>query len=170
MTTKFEMDGWEDLNKALEGLEKLSTQKAALRKALAKAAQPMADDARSRAPKGPTGNLQNSITVSGKLNKSQTRAAKGDKVKHEVNLYVGPSWPKGAHAHLVEFGTAPHKNKGKFAGSDHPGTSPKPFMRPAFEAGTNKLLIDLGEEMWIEINKAVKNQARRQARAARRGQ
>lgn len=49
------------------------------------------------------------------------------------------------HAHLVEFGTKPHKIKPKRAGGltvagnvvaevDHPGAKPHPFMRPAFDS------------------------------------
>jgi len=51
---------------------------------------------------------------------------------------------KAFYAHMVEFGTARHFIKPKkrkslfFAGIarevvDHPGTSPKPFMRPALD-------------------------------------
>lgn len=35
-------------------------------------------------------------------------------------------------AHLVEYGTAPHKNGGIFAGTEHPGTAPQPFFWPAY--------------------------------------
>lgn len=38
------------------------------------------------------------------------------------------------YAHLVEFGTKPHPNKGKFAGTMHPGTPPQPFFFPGYRA------------------------------------
>jgi HK97 gp10 family phage protein len=38
------------------------------------------------------------------------------------------------YARLVEFGTAPHENKGKFAGTDHPGTKAQPYFFPAVRA------------------------------------
>lgn len=41
------------------------------------------------------------------------------------------------HAHLVEFGTKPHGN--------HPGTSERPFMRPAFEEERPNLIRGLSE-------------------------
>ena len=37
-------------------------------------------------------------------------------------------------ARLIEFGTSPHINSGKFAGSQHPGTAAKPFFYPAYRA------------------------------------
>lgn len=53
------------------------------------------------------------------------------------------------HAHLVEFGTKPHKIKPKrqqalsFGGTvarevDHPGARPRPFMRPAFDSHSSE--------------------------------
>lgn len=41
-------------------------------------------------------------------------------------------------ARLLEFGTAPHKNKGRFTGSEHPGTSPAPFFYPSWRAGRRR--------------------------------
>ena len=38
------------------------------------------------------------------------------------------------YAHLVEFGTAPHTNGGRFAGTSHPGTSAQPFFYPSYRA------------------------------------
>lgn len=40
-----------------------------------------------------------------------------------LTVLVGSSAP---HAHLVEFGTAPHEE-------NHPGTDPQPFMGPAYK-------------------------------------
>jgi len=58
-------------------------------------------------PRGKTGNLRSSI----RIHMSKTVA------------YVGATWPKGAHANLIEHGT-----------SDRPGTGriePRPFMQLA---------------------------------------
>lgn len=38
------------------------------------------------------------------------------------------------YAHLVEFGTPPHLNRGLFPGTRHPGTSAQPFFFPAYRA------------------------------------
>ncbi len=38
------------------------------------------------------------------------------------------------YARFIEFGTAPHVNQGRFAGSQHPGTAAQPFFYPAYRA------------------------------------
>lgn len=38
------------------------------------------------------------------------------------------------YARQVEFGTAPHEQGGRFAGTQHPGTAPQPFFFPAYRA------------------------------------
>lgn len=43
------------------------------------------------------------------------------------------------YAHLVEFGTSPHKNGGKFAGTDHPGTNAQPFFYPGYRANKKQV-------------------------------
>jgi HK97 gp10 family phage protein len=49
-----------------------------------------------------------------------------------ITVYAGGG--DAFHARWVEFGTAPHTNGGRFAGSDNPGTSAQPFFYPAFRA------------------------------------
>ncbi|HKJ75397.1 MAG TPA: HK97-gp10 family putative phage morphogenesis protein [Alphaproteobacteria bacterium] len=143
----FEVHGLKGLDKALRELPK-STGKSALRTALKKAAEPVAKDARSRAPRGPTGNLIESIEVKTTLKRSQLvgRAKKGD-----VNVYVGTAWPQGAHGHLIEFGT--YK------------TSPRPFLRPAWDANKRKVVDSIADEIWKGLARA----ARRLARQAEAG-
>jgi HK97 gp10 family phage protein len=38
------------------------------------------------------------------------------------------------YARLVEFGTAPHINGGRFAGTQHPGATARPFFFPVWRA------------------------------------
>lgn len=38
------------------------------------------------------------------------------------------------YARWVEFGTSPHINEGKFAGTKHPGTRAQPFFYPSWRA------------------------------------
>ena len=47
-----------------------------------------------------------------------------------VTIHAGDA--KAFYAAFVEFGTAAHTNKGKFAGSHNPGTSAGPFFFPAY--------------------------------------
>lgn len=75
-------------------------------------------------------------------------------------LYMGPTreiW----YAKFVEFGTKPHVNGGKFAGSKHPGTAPDPFLRPAFDAEAQSTIDRLAPLIWAEIQKHTARQARR---------
>jgi HK97 gp10 family phage protein len=70
-----------------------------------------------------------------------------------VEVVIGPH--DGAfYASLVEFGT------------QH--SSPKPFLRPAWDAGKMQVLDGVGDDMWAEIKKALARQARRLAKAAKR--
>tara|TARA_R110000868_G_scaffold25149_3_gene98218 strand:+ start:2306 stop:2806 length:501 start_codon:yes stop_codon:yes gene_type:complete len=165
MTTKLE--GFKELETALAEIEKKATAKGVMRRALKKAAQPVVDAAIGFAPEGPTGNLKKSITISTKLSKRQ--AAKNRKLvadgKAAVEMFIGPDYNvAGRHAHLVEFGTGPHINGGTFAGSQHPGTAPQPFMRPAWDAEGRKTLDRLGKEMWSEIEKTAARAAKKAAR------
>lgn len=58
--------------------------------------------------------------------------------------------PKVKYAHLVEFGTAPHRVGGRFKGAMHPGTKAQPFFFPAYRA----------------LRKRVKSRVRRSLRKA----
>lgn len=49
-----------------------------------------------------------------------------------INLVAGDE--KAWYAALVEFGTAPHENKGRFAGTQNPGTRPQPYFYPPYRA------------------------------------
>lgn len=52
--------------------------------------------------------------------------------KLAITIFAGNS--KVRYAHLVEFATAAHVNGGKFAGSQHPGTSAQPFFFVSWRA------------------------------------
>lgn len=178
--------GFAELEAALSQLDKAATRKSTARRALLKAGQPVADGMRSRAPVD-DGVLAGSVLVSpkikgeaGKAAYAQTmrqtagdkamavksmrdarRAAKG--AMPPVMMFVGPS-ARAYHAHLVEFGAAPHINGGRFAGSKHPGTAPQPFARPAWDATSGTALDLIGDVLREEIMKAVGRQAKRRAK------
>ena len=47
------------------------------------------------------------------------------------------------YAHIIEFGQAAHPQGGKFAGTQHPGTPPRPFFLPGYKlarGGVKKLM------------------------------
>lgn len=165
-----EVEGLRGLEKALEDLT-AAAGKGVLRGSLKKAATPMADLMSDLAPRGETATdrLAESVTIGTKLSKRQAamhrRMFKDDRAS--VELFVGPSYTLGEggrHGHLLEFGTAPHVNGGVFTGTQHPGTAPQPFVRPAWDQEGQPTLDRLAELLWQEFEKS---SARARAKAAR---
>ena len=135
------LEGFKELEKALSEIGKASTQKAVVRRALKKAAQPMADTAMALAPRQ-EGTLQASIAVGTKLSARQAklhrRMFKDDKAAVEMFVGAGPL----SSAHNQEFGNEHH--------------GPQPFMRPAWDAHAMPTLNRIGNLMWDEIDKQAK--------------
>jgi len=69
----------------------------------------------------PRGALTISKVVGGSRSKALT-----------ITIYAGDE--KAYHARWVEFGTAPHANRGKFAGTQNPGTPAQPFFFVSYRA------------------------------------
>ncbi len=163
-SVRMNVQGLADVERALDNLSK-SVGRSVLRRSLRKAAAPMRDRAKELAPVD-DGDLRDSIIIGGMLDKSQ-RSKHRKLTKDErsaVELFVGPSYKLGAggrHGHLVEFGTAPHILGGVFAGAQHPGTSPQPFMRPAFDAEARPTIERLRPLLWAEIDRAARRQAKK---------
>jgi HK97 gp10 family phage protein len=123
--------GGRELDDALRTLTS-KIQKNIMRSALRAGANVFKEAAKANAP-----------VKSGKLRKSLavTTSSKGGMVTAKLKA----RGKVARHAHLVEFGTKPHKiapkgQKGalKISGNivgavNHPGSKPKPFMRPAFD-------------------------------------
>lgn len=165
MTTKFRFSGGKELEKALAQLAKPATRMASARRALKKAAQPIADKAESLAPArtgGPEktfkkgdgsrgtrqrGALKMHVNVSERLSKRQARLNR-KMGKSEVEVHVGT---RDRIGRLVEFGT-----------TDAPA---QPYFRPAWDAeGGQKAVDRIAAEMWIDIDKTAARQAKRNAR------
>ena len=139
------IEGAKELEKQLAKLTK-ATAKNQTRKALKKAAEPLANAASSNAPVD-DGDLQGSISVGTKLNKAQAKIHRKVKGKDAVEVFVGSS---ERHAHLVEFGTVK--------------MSPQPFMRPAWESKQDQVLEDIGKELWKNVNAALARAAKKAAK------
>jgi hypothetical protein len=154
MSVTFKLEGFSDLDRALAELPK-ATQKPTLRRALKKAAQPLAETARSMAPRDPEspGDLAGSIAVSTKLSKRQAKLHrkmfKDDKAA--VEMFVGPG-PDPA-AWNQEFGNVNH--------------GPQSFMRPAWDSEQRPMLERLKADLWQEIEKTAARAARKAARLNR---
>ncbi|MGZ8339142.1 MAG: HK97-gp10 family putative phage morphogenesis protein [Telluria sp.] len=88
-----------------------------------------------------------------------TRAKKG---RVTVSFKIGGK--RAPHAHLVEFGTKPHKIAPKGAGGlliggnvvgavDHPGSKPHPIMRPAFDSKSTEAITAVGLQIRKRLTK-----------------
>lgn len=182
---QFRLEGDTDLIRALEQIEKRSTQIAVTRRALKKAAEPMRAKAEQYAPidEGDlSSNIRIAVRATGEVGKAAyaatMRETGGDKVaavaalraaqrafkasNPPAILYLGPVREQ-FYAKFVEFGTKPHKAGGKFAGAQHPGSAPDPFLRPAFDSEADATIARLGPLIWDEVQRQALRAARRRA-------
>ena len=155
MKLQVKLDGFKDLEKALAEIGKRTTAKAVARRALKKAAEPVAELASSLAPEGDTKTLRPSVAVGTKLSKRQARLHRkmfrNDKAAVEMFAGAGPL----PSAHQQEFGNENH--------------AAQPFMRPAWDAEAMPTLDRLGNLMAAEIAANAKRAAKRAAKAAKKG-
>lgn len=165
-----QLTGFKELDDQLQRLTR-STAKAALRRGLGKAAQPLVEKMRAAAPED-TGALKKSIIAStrstngdaGKAAYAATMRAGGNRAeagmalravnsanageKPSVELFVGVSGRPASVAHLYEFG------------SQHQPA--RPFMRPTWDSDKEAMLARIKAELMNDIAKTI-------ARATRRG-
>ena len=147
------------------GSERIS--RAAMKRAMVKALEPVRDAAIAKAPKGGDGDLAKSIVISSRLTRRQKRnyptmsSAGWDKVKLLQTVFVGPG-AGGSHGVLVEFGTQEREHaNGKSVGR----AAAQPFMRPAWEQNKTQVLTTFQGFAWREIAKSTERIRRKQARA-----
>ena len=145
----FKIEGLKDLEQAFKQLENVNQRKASARRAMKKAAQPIADKAQQLAPRD-FGTLGESITVGTRLSKRQRsqhrKLFRDDRAAVEMFVGAGPL----SSAHNQEFGNE------KIA--------PQPFMRPALDATATGYFSTIKDELWADLQKTVK---RAEAKAAR---
>lgn len=144
------IEGLAELQEALRELPD-ATSRNVLRRVAKQVLEPIAERARQLAPVD-IGRLRESIRVTDKLSrrqKSQFQRIDPD----DVIMFVGA----GAlpQAHMMEFGTI--------------DTAPRPFMRPAWDAGKTGVVESLRDILWQQIEKAAKRQARKAAKLAAGG-
>jgi HK97 gp10 family phage protein len=153
--TGLKITGFKEMDLALIDLGKVTAKRTADR-AMKKALQPVADAANGMLPKG-----MPPVIVAKKLNKNQSRQARGLQTATERNFFVGSPSPR---AHLEEFGTGPRFHRsGKFTGS----MSARPFMRPAWDQTRQQVLELLSAELASEIQKSLGRRANAAAKAGR---
>lgn len=106
-------------------------------KAINQSAEEIAAAQRRLAPEK-SGALKRSIVVSkgGAVPKyaSVGRSGATQKGDPDLSVIVSAGNSQVRYAHIAEFGSAPHVNKGLFEGSQHPGTKPAGFFFPPYRA------------------------------------
>lgn len=135
--------GARETERALKQLPK-ATAKGVLRRALVKSVKPTVEAAKRNAPKD-DGDLADSIKATTRLSPRQ-RKGRNRGFRGAV-AYVGPTTPKGAHGHFVEFGTS--------------SQSARPFLRRAWSATRGQVLGNLGDEIWSALAKSARTLARK---------
>lgn len=145
----FKWHGAKELDEALRRLPE-AVHKSVLQSALRKAGKILVDHVRSdgSAPRR-TGMLVASVTVGTKLGNRQRKA----RVREgEAEVFIGPTYPFGAHGHLVEFG----------ATRDKRGVMPaNPFMRRAWDANKDRILNVFAEELAKSISRKARSLAKK---------
>lgn len=144
------VEGLKEVKEVLRTLPD-ATARNVMRRVLRKRGEPVAAAAQMLAPRL-KGKLAGRIQVTSKLSPRQKKIH----VKRnpdDVEIFVGaPPW---AHAHILEYGNEE--------------ISPRPYMRPAWDATKLQVLAGVRSDMWAEIEKAVKRIARKLARQAAKG-
>lgn len=150
--TQVRVKGLSELNKFLQQLP-AKVEANILRGALREGAKPVMEAAKANAPVK-TGKLRDGI-------KSRTSLRKG-----RVTTSIRVTGPHGYLARWFEYGVAAHQITaakggwlffgGKYAKAvNHPGISPRPFMRPALEAQATAAV--LGAANYMKKRLATKN-------------
>ena len=152
--TTFSIEGLRNLEAAFEEIGNVNQRKASARRAMKKAAQPIAEKAQSLAPRE-FGTLGESIVVGTVLSKRQRgqhrKMFRDDRAAVEMFVGAGPL----SSAHNQEFGNE------KIA--------PQPFMRPALDATATGYLSTIKDELWADLQKTVARAERKAARLAAKG-
>lgn len=128
MRVKHSVTGLRELQGTFEDLHP-RTRKAAFRRAVMDAAEPMVETARALAPRR-TGDLAESIGVSDRLSKGASQQGGS-----RTTVYFGAGPLK--QAVFQEFGTVNH--------------APQPFIRPAFDQHKAALVPELAKSLRAEL-------------------
>lgn len=162
------VEGLKKLNRALKQLPAKAAKRALKSGARAGGREIVKQTRQELKKHNDTGNLSKSISVKVlPLRKFSVTAIIGPVVKgrtrrgRKAKVVKNDGW----YAHFVEYGTAPHKIKPKnkevlSAGGtilgkevDHPGTKPRPFMRPGFDKSKAKAVDMIGKKLWDAIKR-----------------
>lgn len=133
------VQGLDRLNRKLKAFPKAV--EAEISKAMEQSANEIVSLAKSLAPVD-SGDLQMSIgwtwgdAPKGAMVLGKVKAAGKGSGNLQITVFAGGG--DAYYARMIEFGTAPHLNGGRFAGSSHPGTAAQPFFYPAYRASRKR--------------------------------
>lgn len=163
MTGKVKLKGDRQLKKLLNTLPKKVHSKVA-RAGIAEAAKVYRNEMKQRAPRG-TG------PEAGNLRKNLRYRIKRSRVKKGFFGRVGVT-TDAFYARFIEYGSSPHRivpdkssdrrSALKFGdnifrkGVNHPGQSPKPFLRPAFDAANSRAVSETKRVLWKRLLQEVR--------------
>lgn len=118
---------WQGISRFKAKLKNMQVAAApAIEKELVAAANLLVAQMRAAAPEK-SGDLIRSIDWTfGEVPKYSMRLASVKKGGRKITVFAGNE--KVRYAHLIEFGTAPHKAGGMFSGADNPGFKARPFF------------------------------------------
>jgi HK97 gp10 family phage protein len=71
-----------------------------------------------------------------------------------LTIYAGDE--KAFYARWVEFGTAPHDQGGRYAGTTHPGNPAQPFFYPAYRAHKKETVAAMRKAVRAAVMEAVR--------------
>lgn len=151
--------GLKELDRALNELPN-SVAKRVLERGLKDAGKPILKTAKSKAINfhNPgiytTGQLSKSLKLGTVLRRGRKKISSRRLNPGTGTVYLGPSWPMGAHAHFKEFGTSKQQAE--------------PFLRPAWDQHKGEFLRTMGKFVWASLQKEARNQANRAARFIRK--
>ena len=147
--------GWKELDRALNELPN-AVAKRVLENTLKEAAKPMLTTAKANALafNKPgifvTGQLSRSIKIGTTVKNGGGRIS-GRKLNPGTGtIYLGPTYPMGAHGHFKEFGTSKQ--------------AAEPFLRPAWDIHQGELLKNVGHLLWKHLEKEAKRQYQKAVR------
>jgi len=139
--------GREALNKRLRQLAPEAEKQAEVAKL--EIAQDLATAVKARAPHGASDDYADSIQAGYLRNNPNVKDLAGIRLSKDpdaAGIFARFIW------RFLEFGTAPHINAGKFAGTKHPGTAAQPHIFPTWRAMRRKAKRKIAGA----INKAVR--------------
>lgn len=148
---KFTIEGLDELQDLMRTKLPDATSKNVLRRTLMKLGEPLRRDAQARAPKK-TGHLQTSIVDTTRLSAHQRQQFRPVD-PNDVTVFVGAG--PLPYAHMIEYGTSKMR--------------PRPFMRPAWEAGKQAVVDGFKSTLWDEIQRAIDRRERKAAKKLAEG-